>query len=144
MEPDGSPACRSCGEPMTFATRISMPVKLSIVVTAARAGVDTRSTARSARPATATTAEEGRRIVRFMTQALERTLTSRVGCLWLVECAVVDKHQARSERYRSLATDCIGLAENTDDPTKMVFASMALGWLKLADLTELWAAKYGT
>jgi hypothetical protein len=38
----------------------------------------------------------------------------------------------------------MGLAESADDPAKAGFASMALGWLKLADMTELWATKYAT
>jgi hypothetical protein len=34
------------------------------------------------------------------------------------------------------------LARSADESAKAAFTSMADGWLKLADLTELWAAKY--
>jgi hypothetical protein len=54
----------------------------------------------------------------------------------------MNKHQSRSERYRGLSADCMELARSADESAKAAFTSMADGWLKLADLTELWAAKY--
>ena len=56
----------------------------------------------------------------------------------------MDKHQDRSERYRRLAANCMEMAETADGSAKGIFTGMAQGWLKLADLTELWAAKYAT
>jgi len=55
---------------------------------------------------------------------------------------VQDPSKSGVDWYRERAADCLALAERAPEGAKATFADMAADWLRLAELSEQWQAKY--
>jgi hypothetical protein len=53
-----------------------------------------------------------------------------------------DPSKSRVDWYRERAADCLALAERAPEMAKANFADMAADWLRLAELSEQWQARY--